>query len=465
MKRQFQLWGSRTFVVVLLVVGVQQWGIPLYKQYFTKKKVEVFVPTTKVRQGKFIVSFHEIGTLEAERSVPINSPIGGKIISLIPEGRTVTAGEQLVVLDTTDLEREVRSKQLAYDNALADVKREETKLEILKESNKTEMDQAQAELDYNKAELERAQKELEKQTDLANQKLVTRYRVDEAALKVESQKLSVKKGTMALSLKAKKVLSDEEQQMAEVRNKQNAANIAKIELEDVKSRVNHAIVRAPASGLVVLKKTWTGGERRKLKEGDSTFPGQTICDIPDLSDMQVIVQVGESDAPRIKVGLPVLIRLEAVRNKIFHGTVEEISSLATEGSPWDSNTTPGRKNFEVIIKVKESDPKTLKPGMTADVEFIIDTLNESVYVPIESVIEKGSKTYVFVKNGKKFIRTEVQTGINNDNFICIKKGLRGGEIIALRDPTRPLDEQEAGSAAPQAKKENQKKAAPIPGAE
>ena len=77
-----------------------------------------------------------------------------------------------------------------------------------------------------------------------------------------------------------------------------------------------------------------------------------------------MVNVGESDAPKVKVGMPVLIKLEAVRNRVFHGTVKEISSLATEKDPWETGATPGKKNFEVTIQVTEVDrgPGTL-PGM------------------------------------------------------------------------------------------------------
>ncbi|NIM04484.1 MAG: hypothetical protein GTO55_01150, partial [Armatimonadetes bacterium] len=52
----------------------------------------------------------------------------------------------------------------------------------------------------------------------------------------------------------------------------------------------------------------------------------------------------------------VLIRLEAVPDRIFHGRVRDISSLATEARVWEGGT-PGKKNFEVIIAIKESDPK------------------------------------------------------------------------------------------------------------
>lgn len=467
MKKFIRIWGTRSLAVVVFVVGMQQWGIPLYDRYVTPKKTPPFIPTTTVREGQFTVSFHEIGSLEAENSVPVNAETGGKVITLVPDGKPVKVGDVIAQLDTTDIEKEIRNKELAYQNALADVNRAKAELDILKESNRTDMEKTQADFDFNTTELERAQKDWEKSKRLADDKLVPRSDVDKAEIEVRSKKLAVLKGEKDLALKKKEVESKEQQKLADVRNVEFKANMAKIELENSQEQMKDAVIKAPAAGLVVISKSWTPDGRRKTKEGDSVHPRQTLCELPDLSSMLAKVQVGEADAPKVKVGMPVLIRLEAVPNRIFHGTVSDVSSLAAEGDPWDAGTTPGRKNFEVTVDVKEVDPKHLKPGMTADVEFIANTLKQAIYVPIESVNEKDGKTYVFLKQNKRYIKTSVKTGKHNDNFICITHGLKKGQAISLRDPTRPLDEQEAGSAAPGADKDDKKEkkeAAPIPSA-
>jgi HlyD family secretion protein len=226
--------------------------------------------------------------------------------------------------------------------------------------------------------------------------------------------------------------------------------------------VKHAVINAPAGGLVVISKDWTPDGRRKLQEGDSIRPRQTICQLPDLSSMLVKVQVGEADAPRVRVDIPCMIKLEAVPNKVFHGTVKDISSLATEPLPWESGSTPGRKNFEVTVAGSEVNPKILKPGMTADVEFICDTVARALYIPLECVTEEAGVTYVFVKEGRHFKRTRAVTGKQNDNFVCVQRGLAKGQVIALRDPTRPLEEQEAGTSAPGAAEKEKPKPAPVP---
>lgn len=463
MKQQIKVWGSRVFVVGLLVVAMNHWGLPMYKQYFTPKNEEAYIPTTRVASGKFLVSFHEIGVLEAERSVPVVSQSAGRIISLVHEGIIVGTGERLVELDTSDLQREVRNLQLSYENAQADVRRVEAELEILREANRTEIEQSQAQLDFDENELKNSRRELEKQRRLAEDRLVPQSAVDKAEFDVRAKELSVLKGTKALSLKQRETESKEEQKKADVRNVEFRAHTAKVVLEEAEERMQQSVITAPSGGMVVLSRDWTPDGRRKLREGDNVRPRQTICLLPDLTSMLAKVQVGESDAPRVNVGMPVQIRLEAIPDKVFNGTVTDIAGLATEASVWETTSTPGRKNFEVTISIKESDPESLKPGMTADVEFICDVIDYATYVPLEAVVEREGKRYVFIREGDQFQRREVETGKRNDNFVCITSGLREGETVALRDPTIPLEEQEPGSMQPGSNgNDNGRQAAPIP---
>lgn len=463
MKQQIKVWGSRVLVLAVIVAAGWYWGVPLFKQYFAPEKTETYTPTAKVRKGTFTISLHEIGALEAERSSSVIAQTNGKIISLVADGDLVTSGDILAELDTTDIEREVRNKKLAYENALADVDRAKAELDLLKESNKTDLAQAVAQLDFDKNELKLAREELAKKERLAAEKLIPRSQVDQAKGVVRSKELAVDKGTAQLELKRKEIESKENQKDADIRNVEFKAQMAKIGLEEAERQAESALIRAPSAGLVVIAKDWTPDGRRKLQEGDSVHTRQTICTLPDLSSMLVKANVGESDAPKLRIGMPVVIRLEAVPDKIFRGTVQDIASLAVEPSPWDPGFTPGRKNFEVTVAVKETDPKTLKPGMTADAEFICETVQEAVYVPIEAVVERGGKTYVFVKRGKEYRRTEVTTGKQNDNSVCILRGLDEGQVVALRDPTRTLEEQEAGAEVPESGKKDEKKPAPIPG--
>jgi len=461
MKQQIKVWGSRIIGIALIALAIQRWGVPLYRQYFVPKKVEVYIPTTRVKQGLFVISFPEIGTLEAEKSVAVTAGISGKIIDLVDDGVMVKAGDQIALLDSKDIEREIRTKKLEAKNAEADVKRAQAELALLQETNKTDLEQAQAQLEFDENELKLATEDLAKKQRLLEEKLVTGEQVEQAKGVVRSKELAVRKGKAQLILKRMECESKERQKEADIRNLEFRKRLADEALAEAEEDRQKTIIRAPASGLVVLTEDWMGDGRRKLQEGDNVRPQQTICRLPDLSKMIVKIRVGEADAPRVRLDMPVLIRLEAVPNKVFHGRVTNISSLATELSPWEGGT-PGKKDFEVVVAVQENNPRIIKPGMTANVEFIEDRIKDALYIPIEAVIDEGGRTYVYVKNGKRYTKVEIKTGKFNDNFVCVKRGLKKGQVIALRDPTKELEVQEAGVSSPAGKQK--KEAPPVPGA-
>jgi multidrug resistance efflux pump len=462
MKEIVKAWTLRIITIVILVLVVRKWGVPLYHQYFTPEKAMAFIPTAEVKKGDFTVSFHEMGDLQAEKSVPVMSMVDGKIIKLVPDGKIIKSGDLIAQLDTTDIKTQVRNAQLTYENAVSDVSKANEDLKILQESDKTEVKQAEVDLSFAKTQLKQSQEQLDKKKGLAKDKLIPSDQVLQAETDVESKALDIEKKEMALELEKKKVESQENQKKDDVRKAKSAALIQKNAYDDVARHLSQAVIKAPTGGLVVLEDFWDSSGRRKIQEGDQARPQQTLCSLPDLSTMLVKVKVGESDAPRVHIGMPVLIRLDAAPNKIYHGAVKDVANLARTAEFWEAGA--GRNMIDVTIVVKEKDSKILKPGMKIDVEFICKSQHDAISIPIESVLEKDGTTYVYVKNGKTFSKCNVKTGSSNDSCVCILSGLKPNQVVALRDPSRPLDQQTTGTDTPPDKSKKHGEAAPIPGA-
>lgn len=455
-------WIPRLVFIAFLIYAGNRWGIPLYKQYMTPKKVTVFVPTSGVKSGGFVDSFHEMGTVQAEKSVFVTCPINGKIITLVSDGAVVKPGVTIATLDITELEQQARTQKLNYENAKADADRAKSEVDMLKASNKTDIDQSQADLDFAKSEVDRAQKTLEKKQRLADDKLIPKSEIEDADFQLKSKQLDVRKREMTMELKKREIESKESQKDADIRNVGFRTDMAKMSYDEATKRLSSSVLKAPAGGLIVLSKNWTPDGLRKIQPGDNLNPQQSVCEIPDLTSMEVKVAVGEGDAPKVIKGMKTRIKLEAVPNKTYSGSVKDISSLATEGRPWDTGSTPGKKTFEVIIKVDQVDPKTLKPGMTADIEFISNQVGSALFVPIESVFEREGSTWVFVKTGSIYKKTKVKTGLQNDSYVVVTSGVSRGQTVALVDPNKASETKQ--SDKPNGKDGNGKKTVPIPDA-
>ena len=148
-------------------------------------------------------------------------------------------------------------------------------------------------------------------------------------------------------------------------------------------RVTWTTVVAPMSGTVTRLNVEAG---EIVTSGRSAFAqGPAILTIADLSRMVVKTRINEVDIAKIALGQRVEIRVDAYRDKVFEGRVNEIAPSAFApgqmGQQGDGTIT-----FEVMIEVAGS-PAELLPGMSADVDIIVMEDDNVLQLPIDSVID------------------------------------------------------------------------------
>jgi multidrug efflux pump subunit AcrA (membrane-fusion protein) len=131
----------------------------------------------------------------------------------------------------------------------------------------------------------------------------------------------------------------------------------------------------------------------------------------------------------MELGQRAFIRLEAFPGPVFHGQVADLAPMATP-----QPGAPDIHVFEMLIDIEEQDER-LKPGMSAEVEIVLETLPDALAVPRSALFEKGDKTIVYRLNGRAFEPVEVEPAQRNATSVVIAAGLRAGDTIALKDPT------------------------------
>jgi len=119
----------------------------------------------------------------------------------------------------------------------------------------------------------------------------------------------------------------------------------------------------------------------------STFQSETIMTISDLSTMEVIVEVDESDVIDVAMGDSVRVEVDALPDTVFTGRVTEIAHSAVTQS---MGTQEQVTNFEVTLTLDKRAPE-LRPGMSADVSIITDIENNAIMVPIQAVTVRPPK--------------------------------------------------------------------------
>ncbi len=75
----------------------------------------------------------------------------------------------------------------------------------------------------------------------------------------------------------------------------------------------------------------------------------------------------------------------------------------------------------------------LRPGLLVESEIIIESIPNTLYVPLQAVFEKAGKTVVFARAGKRYEQRAVKLGKRTESQVAVLEGLRQGEWITLTD--------------------------------
>lgn len=242
----------------------------------------------------------------------------------------------------------------------------------------------------------------------------------------------------------------------------DAANAKLIELET--SRLNLEIaqdayddavataagrtVKAPQSGSVVAlnavtgASVGTGGTTSSGAEGGGSGP---LVQIADLSQMTVKVQVNEVDISRIAVGQAARVTFSALPGTMLDAQVTRISTTAT-ADPYGGSG--GVVTYDVELLIPEPAPE-LKPGMTASVEILMQSVPDALTVPVSALMtDDGVSYYVYVMSGPEteaVERRDVSVPAQSDTTAVIEGDVSEGDLVVL-DPFS-VDPTSVGDAA------------------
>ena len=177
-------------------------------------------------------------------------------------------------------------------------------------------------------------------------------------------------------------------------------------------------LKSPISGYVVEKNNAIS-DKMAYHEGE-TGPFFTIA---DLSDVQIIANVYESDIAKVKLGFPVKVTLIAYPDKVFMGKIDKVSNVLD----------PQTRTMGVRINLKNPN-NLLKPEMFAQVTIDFNQNKKMVSIPSEAVIFDKNKNFVVVyKNAKDVQTREIQIAQTTNDNSFVFSGLQNGEKVMLKN--------------------------------
>jgi HlyD family secretion protein len=388
-KKKFFIFGGLGLLVLILIVVVLVGG---------SKENIILVQTEKVQKRDITQTVTATGTIDPEFKVIITPEVTGEIINLpVKEGDVVKKGQLLI--------------KIKGDQYMAQKDRLEANLKS-----------SEASLKMRDAELKRIELEYDRVKELHSKALASDSELETAQTNYLTAKASC--------------------EAAE-------ANVlqSKAQLREVMDILYKTTIYSPMDGIVTQLNVELG--ERVLGSGFSQ--GTNIMTVADLDNMEAVVDVDENDVVLVSIGDTANVTVDAFGDKIFHGIVKEIGNSAKQTG---LGTQEQVVNFSVKVKLIDLDPN-LRPGMSCNADIETETVSNVLSVPIQSVTartdvpeendssktkentesdsptfeKKKPKEVVFLAKNGKAKMVVVETGISDDNYLQIKKGLEEGDEV------------------------------------
>ncbi|MEE2880185.1 MAG: efflux RND transporter periplasmic adaptor subunit [Gemmatimonadota bacterium] len=336
---------TKILIATSLVV-VSTIGIPFLFLGRRDKPIEVRLEAVAHRDLTETVTAN--GNIRAGRVVDMSSDVSARVSELlIEEGDDVAVGQLLLRLDPTQFQASVSRAEASLNQASAQVSQQE-------------------------ASLARSIRDLDRLENIYQRDslLVMRQQLDNLRTEVELASRQLEAFQFGV-------------QQAEA------------SLTEANELLSKTIFRAPISGKVT---------RLNVEEGETVIvgtmnnPGSLVLTISELSAVEVVLEVDETDVPYISLGDSTILELDAFPNQLFSGLVTEIGNSAI-APPANGQTST--IDFEVVVSM-DNPPSGIRPDLSATADIVTATRDNSLSIPIISLTLKSGEEVEELSDGSNF---------------------------------------------------------------
>ena len=294
------------------------------------------------------IALESKGYIIPAHQILVSPKVSGMVVKLrIMEGMRVAKGDVLAELENIDY-------QADRDRAKAFLESAQQNLEELDRGFRPEeIAQARAELAESEAQRVQLEADFKRSAELLSKRVISKEQHDSAISKYQAMDRRVQRLKFALILMEEGPrIERKEAARAQVRQ-------AQAELAKAQWRLGNCVIRAPISGTILKKNAEEGNIVNPI-----AFNGSfSLCDMADLSDLEVDLTIQERDISKVFKGQKCKVRAEAFPDRVYDGYVSRLMPIAD------------RAKGAIPVRVKVTVPAEeegvyLKPEMGALVSFL-----------------------------------------------------------------------------------------------
>lgn len=391
--------------ITIGIVAVAALGAVLAASILSRRKSGVEVKTERVEKRDLTAIVTASGNIEPKKKVNISADVMGRVIDLaVDEGDLVREGDLLLRIDPTQYEAAVERGEAAVRQVTS------------------QLAQTEASLDQARKALERAEA-----LHSGDSSLVSEEALEDARTRLHIQEAADEAARHGIA-------------------------VARAALADARQNLAKTVIRSPMAGRIV-RKNIEQGETAVI--GTMNNPGSLLLTVADLSEMEAVVTVNETDVPSIKLGDPATLEVDAMPGTKLSGKVTRIGNSAIQ-----STGTSEAVDFEVRIGI-DAPPETLRTDLSVTADIVTAERKGVLAIPIIALTVKeapkegtggGASSEMKVEDPKAKARAErvkrqqeqegvfvvkdehvsfrpVKVGIAGDNYFETLSGVSLGEEI------------------------------------
>ena len=237
-------------------------------------------------------------------------------------------------------------------------------------------------------------------------------KIDDAELTAQVERARADRDLAKQSLdRTKQLLAEKAAATADLERAGATARSSQASLDLLELRLARTVVRAPFSGVI---------GQRLVSLGDYVNTGSHLLTLQTVSPQRISFSVPERYASALKTGQRVAFQVAALAAKTFDARVDFVDPVVT---------LPGRT---ITVKaIADNSQGVLQPGMFIEARLATAVRPSAIIIPEEAVAPTAAAAWVWVVEGDKVARREVQLGVRSPGFVEVRKGIDLGDRVVV----------------------------------
>jgi len=317
---------------------------------------------------------------------------------LVNRGDHVRAGQLIAELESGDLAAAAEEAKFQYQQAQA-AAATTTGATVVEDQTK-----AQADVQSAQSAFDAAKKLYDSRVALQKEGALAQKQVDETRLQMVQAQTQLE--TAQQHLRSLNSVSRQEA----VKGAQAQANAAKAHADTLGVQLSYARILSPINGIVA---------DRPANTGEMVAAGMPMISIVDISQVRAIANVPVKDAASIRVGRPARVA----------GPDGDIPGTVTVVSP---SANPNATTVEVWVQIANPGER-LKPGATARVSIIAETIQNTLVVPTSALLngDEGKQKVMVISADSVAHERPVTVGVRQGARVQILSGIQPGDQVVV----------------------------------